>query len=318
MTTFHRRTFLKTSAITSAGILLAMDTLASPSQKPIFDISLAQWSLNKLLFSGKMDNLDFAVDARKHGIKAIEYVNQFFMDKAEDAAYLKEMKTRADGEGVTSLLIMCDREGQLGAAKEKDRNQTVENHKKWVDAAKYLGCHSIRVNGYSSGTFGSRPINFYESMKLVADGLHKLCTYADTAGINVIIENHGGHSSYAPWLMGVMRMADHHRVGTLPDFGNFQIQRPEEGEKPVSYDSYRGTAELMPLAKGVSVKPVVWDDKGNRMDLDYEKMMRIVLEAGYRGYCGIEHGEEGRIWESIGEVRNKLLATRNWLSREYS
>ncbi|MEM7512069.1 MAG: sugar phosphate isomerase/epimerase, partial [Bacteroidota bacterium] len=142
--------------------------------------------------------------------------------------------------------------------------------------------------------------------------------YADTAGINVIIENHGGHSSYAPWLMGVMRMADHHRVGTLPDFGNFRIQRSEEGDKAVSYDSYRGTAELMPLAKGVSVKPTVWDDKGNSMDLDYEKMMRIVLEAGYRGYCGIEHGEEGRIWESIGEVRNKLLATRNWLSREYS
>ena len=160
MTTFHRRAFLKTSAITSAGILLAMDTLASTSAKPNFDISLAQWSLNKLLFSGKMDNLDFAVDARKHGIGAIEYVNQFFMDKAEDSAYLKEMKTRADGEGVTSLLIMCDREGQLGAVEEKDRLKTVENHKKWVDAAKYLGCHSIRVNGYSGGTFGSKPINF--------------------------------------------------------------------------------------------------------------------------------------------------------------
>ncbi len=320
MSDLSRRNFIKKAAITTAGISLSMNTKATPTEsvsEPIFNISLAEWSLNKLLFGDKMDHLDFAPMARKHGIEAIEYVNQFFMDKATDETYLAEMKNRADNEGVISLLIMCDREGALGAVEENERIQTVENHKKWVDAAAFLGCHSIRVNGYTSGTFGDKPINFYDSMKLVADGLHRLCEYADGAGINVIIENHGGHSSYAPWLMGVMKMADHSRVGTLPDFGNFRIQRNSETEEVFSYDSYKGTAELMPLAKGVSVKPMVWDDMGNQYELDYAKMMRIVLDAGYRGYCGIEHGEKDREWDSILEVKEKLLVARNWLQSEY-
>lgn len=321
MSDFNRREFIKKSAITSLGISLAMNVKASTSNSsddPIFKISLAEWSLNKLLFKDKMDHLDFAPMARKNGIDGIEYVNQFFMDKATDKKYLQEMKTRAESEGVKSLLIMCDREGALGALDEKERMQTVENHKKWVDAAALLGCHSIRVNGFSTGSFGARPTNFYEAMKYVADGLHHLCVYADQANINVIIENHGGHSSYAPWLMDVMKLADHSRAGTLPDFGNFSIQRVEDSEEIISYDSYLGTKELMPLAKGVSVKPTVWDHKGNRSELDYMKMMRIVLDAGYRGYCGIEHGQEGRIWESIEEVKAKLGEVRETLTGEYT
>jgi len=306
--------------ITATGMSLAIkgNTETVKTNDPIFKISLAEWSLNRSLFAKKMDNLDFAIQTRAHGIEAVEYVNQFFKDKAKDKSYLKEMKNRADSEGVKSLLIMCDGEGALGDPDEAKRIQTVENHKKWVEAAKYLGCHSIRVNGFSSGSWGSAPVKFYESMKLVADGLHRLCDYADGFGINVIIENHGGHSSYAPWLMGVMKMAAHSRVGTLPDFGNFRIYHDKDSDQTYSYNAYRGTKELMPLAKGVSVKTTAWDDSGNQSDLDYEKMLRIVLDAGYRGYCGIEHGEKNREWESIVEVKQKLLVVRNWLQSEYS
>lgn len=317
MSVLNRRNFIKSTGILAGGVGLAFnDSFASkPSNKPLFDISLAQWSLNRLLFDKKMDNLDFAVMARKHGINAIEYVNQFFMDKANDINYLKEMKNRAESEGVRSLLIMCDSEGALGAPNESDRRQTVENHKKWVEAAGFLGCHSIRVNGYSSGNL--KTDDYYESQKLVADGLHQLCTFADEYDINVIIENHGGHSSHAPWLMGVMRKAQHHRAGTLPDFGNFAIMSNREKNEIISYDSYRGTEEMMPLAKGVSLKTMVWDDYGQQSPLDYEKIMRIVLNSGYRGYCGIEHGEQGREWESILEVKEKLLICRTWLQSEY-
>jgi sugar phosphate isomerase/epimerase len=318
MSELHRRTFIKNTSIVATGLSLALKSEGAIKKikSPLFDLSLAQWSLHRSLFNKKMDNLDFAVLTRKHGINAVEYVNQFFKDKANNQDYLKEMKNRADSEGVKSLLIMCDGEGALGAPAENDRMQTVENHKKWVEAAKYLGCHSIRVNGYSSGNLNND--DYYESQKLVADGLHRLCDFADDHDINVIIENHGGHSSHAPWLMGVMRLAMHHRAGTLPDFGNFRISRRKEGEEIFSYDTYRGTAELMPLAKGVSVKTKAWDDYGQQSDLDYEKIMRVVLDAGYRGYCGIEHGEEGREWESIVEVKEKLLICRNWLQAEYN
>jgi sugar phosphate isomerase/epimerase len=243
-------------------------------------------------------------------------VNQFFMDKAEDAAYLKEMKKRAEDEGVQSLLIMCDNEGPLGDGEESKRIQTVENHKKWVRAARFLGCHSIRVNGYTSVPWGDDDAAFLESQKLVADGVRRLCEFADPHEINVLIENHGGFSSHGKWLSGVMKRADHPRAGTLPDFGNFRIHRSDDG-KVASYDAYRGVQELMPYAKGVSVKTNAWDCSGHSMPLDFEKMLRVVLDSGFRGHCGIEHGEQNREWESIVEVREKLEAVREKLAAAY-
>lgn len=315
----NRRDFIKKTGLATAifGLGLGGQAISMAPRKELFKISLAQWSVNRLLFNKKMDNLDFAILAKKHGISAVEYVNQFFMDKAKDTAYLKEMKTRAEGEGVTSVLIMCDNEGKLGARDQSERMETVENHKKWVEAAKFLGCHSIRVNGYSFTRYSTDKKDFAESQKLVADGLRSLCEFADTMDINVMIENHGGFSSDAKWLSGVMKAADHPRAGTLPDFGNFLMYR-NEGEKTLSYDSYKGVKQLMPYAKGVSVKPTVWDGKGNQSQLDYEKMLSIVLKAGYHGYCGIEHGEQGRIWESIVEVREELEAAEKALRSSFS
>ncbi|MFO7823212.1 MAG: sugar phosphate isomerase/epimerase family protein [Cyclobacterium sp.] len=314
----NRRDFIKKAGIASAflGLGLGNQAFSQLPRASLYKISLAEWSVNKLLFSEKMNHLDFPVLAKKHGIEAVEYVNQFFMDKAKDMSYLQEMKTRAEGEGVTSVLIMCDREGQLGAADAAERMETVENHKKWVEAAKFLGCHAIRVNGYSSVEYSQDRKAFSESQKLVADGLRQLCEFADTMDIGVTIENHGGFSSNGKWLSGVMKAADHPRAGTLPDFGNFQIS-PNDGD-PISYDSYQGVKELMPYAQGVSVKTTVWDGKGNQYPLDYEKMMRIVLKAGYRSWCGIEYGEAGREWESIVEVREQLEATEKALQGSFS
>ncbi len=304
----NRRTFLKTSGLAAAALGLGLPGFALSTAKADhnFKISLAQWSLNTLLFGGKLDNLDFAIETKKHGIDAVEYVNQFFMDKAKDMNYLREMKNRAEGEGVTSVLIMCDREGMLGAATAAERQQTVENHKKWVEAAKFLGCHSIRVNAYTSIPWSADAEVAREAMKLTSDGMRGLCEFADGYGINVLIENHGGFSSDAQWLVGMLEQTAHPRAGSLPDFGNFRIHS-DEG-KAISYDSYQGVDELMPLAKGVSLKPVAWDAFGNSAPLDYKRMMNIVLEHGYHGYVGIEHGEKGREWESIQEINKILLA----------
>ena len=302
----NRRDFLKKTALAATGLGLVgrvQSAQSAPRDEELFKVSLAQWSLHRSIFAGKIDNLDFAKIAADNGIMGIEYVNQFFMDKAEDMAYLREMKMRAEDAGVESILIMCDREGRLGDPDEKVRMEAVENHYKWVTAAKYLGCHSIRVNGYSAGSYE-------EQMKLVADGLRTLCDFGDQHDMSVIIENHGGYSSNAKWLSGVMKMADHPRAGTLPDFGNFRIK---EGE---SYDSYRGVEELMPYATGVSVKPTVWDDNANTSPLDYVRMMRIVLDAGYHGFCGIEHGPEGREIEGIREVHEQLKLAHATLAAE--
>lgn len=291
----NRRSFLKTSTLTAAAatLPLANTQAMSHQSKPLFKISLAQWSLNKRFFKREghipLDHLDFAKTARSFGIDGIEYVNQFFFEKARDQAYLKEMIIRADGEGVKSLLIMVDREGLLGDPDEKKRHQTVENHLRWLDAAATLGCHSIRVNAGSKGSFK-------EQQKLAADGLRKLSEAGDKIGINVIVENHGGYSSHGKWLAGVMNMVDHDRCGTLPDFGNFLINK----ETQEWYDIYQGMEDLMPYAKAVSAKAYDWavSDDANvsviqradrKGEVDFKRVLEIVLKHGYNGYVGIEY-----------------------------
>lgn len=292
-----RRQFLAQSGFAAAMLTTSQMAAADDDKSLLFEISLAQWTINSELKSGKIDNLDFAKVAHDHGIFAVEYVNQFFMERAQDKSYLAAMKKRAGDLGVKSLILMCDREGKIGDPDPAKRKQTVENHRKWIDAAKFLGCHSIRVNAASAGTWE-------EQVKLAADGLAKLTEFGAKQDMNVIVENHGGLSSNADWLAEVIQAVKHDRCGTLPDFGNFKI---DDGE---SYDSYRGIKKLMPWAKGVSVKDEVWDDKGNRSPLDYDRMLRIVLDSGFRGYCGIEFGG----YENLNQSREKLEQAREQLS----
>jgi sugar phosphate isomerase/epimerase len=298
---FTRRDFLQTTAGLAAGAALPLATarnLLAADKEPPFKISLAQWSLNKALFGRKLNHLDFAKTAkREFGIDAVEYVNQFFMDKAKDESYLADMKKRAADEGVTNVLIMCDNEGDLGNDNEQARTKAVENHYKWVEAARYLGCHSIRVNARSNPR-----LSYDEQMKLAADGLRRLTEFGNKHEINVIVENHGGLSSNGAWLAGVMKEVNLPRCGTLPDFGNFRVNRNEE------YDKYKGVQELMPFAKGVSAKSYAFDEKGNETTIDYPRMMKIVLDAGYRGYVGVEY--EGQIPEPQGIAATKKLLER--------
>lgn len=302
-----RRDFLSQTSRTIAALTLAGANVPAvfAAEEPLFKISLAQWSLHRAFFSKKIDNLDFAKIAKNEfGIDGIEYVNQFFKDKAKNTDYLGEMKKRAEGEGVNSLLIMIDGEGALGDADEGKRKQAVENHYKWVEAAKFLGCSTIRVNAASSG-------NYEEQVARAADGLRKLSEFGDMHQINVIVENHGGLSSNGAWLSSVIKKVDHPRCGTLPDFGNFRVSKDE------MYDRYKGVTELMPHAKAVSAKSHDFDEQGNEVHTDYFKMMKIVLDAGYRGYVGIEY-EGGKVEEYKGVALTKalLLKVREALSKK--
>jgi sugar phosphate isomerase/epimerase len=258
-----------------------------------------------------MDHLDFAKIAKdEFGIDAVEYVNSFFFEKAKDKVYLKEMRSRAEDLGVSSLLIMCDNEGSLGDPDTAKRNKAVENHYKWHEAAKYLGCHSIRVNAYlteslhglDTGDY-SKTGSYKDQIGLAADGLRKLTEFGEGIGMNTIVENHGGLSSDGGWLAAVMKEVDHPMCGTLPDFGNFRI----EGDK--WYDRYKGVEELMPFAKAVSAKSHDFDSNGNETNTDFFKMMDIVSNAGYEGYVGIEY--EGSVMDEISGIR----ATKTLLER---
>ncbi len=291
----NRREFLKHGVVISGGFALTglgSINIFGCKQSPYFKISLAEWSLHRSIQNGEIDHLDFcSITNNKFGISAVEYVNLFFFDKAKDKIYLKEMKMRADDLGIESLLIMCDNEGSLGNPDPTSRTKAIENHYKWAEAAKFLGCHSIRVNASSEGTYTNQ-------IELAADGLRRLTEFGDSIGINTIVENHGGLSSNGKWLSEVMEKVNHPRVGTLPDFGNFRLEGDEW------YDRYKGVQELMLYAKAVSAKSHEFDLNGNEIKTDYYKMMKIVLESGYNGYVGIEY--EGSNHTEIEGIRLTL------------
>lgn len=291
-----RRAFLGTSAAAFGAALLPR-TIGPRPAAPLFPISLAQWSLHRALRAGELRHLDFPARARTFGIDAVEYVNSFWQDKARDADFVAELKRRCDGEGVQSVLIMCDGEGALGDPDAKARAVAVGNHHRWVEAAKTLGCHAIRVNAQSSGAPE-------EQQKLAADGLRQLCEFADGHAIDVIVENHGGLSSNGKWLSDTLRLIAHPRCGSLPDFGNFRIGAD------ATYDRYRGTDELMPFARGVSAKSHDFDEAGNETGTDYRRMLDIVVvKHGWRGHIGIEY-EGSRLSEADGIRATKRLLER--------
>jgi len=293
-----RRSFLTMAA----GVVAApmSSRLVAAEAVPAFKISLAQWSLHKALFAKQVKNTDFPVMAKKDfGIDGVEWVNQFWKDKATDAAYVAELKKICEGEGVTSVLIMCDGEGHLGDPDDAARGKAVDNHKKWIEAAKALGCHSIRVNAHTAGK-GTRE----EQAKRAVDGLRRLSEVAAPYQIGVIVENHGQLSSDGGWLAGVMKDVGLKNCGTLPDFGNFRLDGNAE------YDRYKGVDELMPYAKGVSAKSHDFNEAGEETHTDYHKMLDIVVKKhGWHGFVGIEY--EG---SKLGEVEG-IKATKALLEK---
>jgi sugar phosphate isomerase/epimerase len=278
-----------------------------------FDISLAQWSLNKALFDKSLSTLDFPAVARtSFDIGAVEYVNQFFMDKARDGAFIRDLKQRAADHNVKSLLIMVDGEGDLSTVDEKRRKQSVNNHHRWVEMAAELGCHSIRVNLHGSG--GAEDWH-----RASVASLTELAAFSGPMGVKILVENHGGYSSHGAKLAAVLKDADSPFCGSMPDFGNFCYQR-ESGDLWDSpcikqYNLYQGVAELMPYAGAVSAKTFRFDDEGNEPNIDYLRIFELIKAAGYTGYVGIEYeGNELPAAEGIRATKALLERVRGQLS----
>ncbi len=268
-----RRQFLKrTVGHLAAGTMVVPALHGAVQKNPAFKISLAQWSVRQMHRDGSVPAVEFPAYTQKtFGIDAVEYVNQFFPHDDGLVAFVNELRQQCDDHGVKSLLIMCDNEGHIGDPDKNARLQAVKNHWKWLEAAASLGCHSIRVNAHSEGTY-------QEQLNLAADGLERLSSLAEPFGLNVIVENHGGLSSDATWLEAVIKKVGLPNCGALPDFGNFD-----------SHDRYSSVERLMPYAKGVSAKSHDFDAEGNETHTDYFRMIPIVLRSSYKGHIGIEY-----------------------------
>lgn len=324
-----RRKFIAKSAIAGTGVALMGtyackqgkkseesmtegETAAEEEPSLFFELSLAQWSINQMIRKEGVDPYTFAEKAKAWGFTGLEYVSGLYYPELEAANFsetamknfVDKSNSEAQKHGLKNLLIMIDGQGDLAAADQKERDAAVENHYKWVDAAKAMDCHSIRVN-----LNGIKEQEAWTAASV--DGLTKLATYAKEKNINIIVENHGGPSSNAAWLANVMTSVGMDNCGTLPDFGNFCIKRTDgsyyDSECLEEYDKYKGVEELMVHAKAVSAKSNVFDENGNEVHIDYPRMLQIVKDAGYKGFIGVEY-EGSELSEEQG-----IIATRDLL-----
>lgn len=273
-------------------------------------ISLAEWSLHRALEAGKIDHLDFPSIAMKdYQIPTVEYVNGFFGGKKMDfkeagknSDYLKTLLQRSKDAGVFNHLIMVDDEGPLALPDDKVRLQAVDDHKKWVEAAKFLGCLTVRVNLHGDGSPD-------EKKAASIDSLSRLGEFAKPMNINIVVENHGHESSNGAWVADVMKQVNRPNVGTLPDFGNFCLSQDwgsTQDECKDYYDRYQGVKELLPFAKGVSAKTYDFDSNGEQPKMDYKRLLDIVKASGFKGFIGVEF--EGNTQpEEEGIRKTKLL-----------
>ncbi len=303
-----RRHFIKQTAKATAAMTIPASILFP--QPSFYKISLAQFSLAPSFFTRKMDTLDFPAKAKNEfGIDAVEYVSMFFKDKVSDSKYLAELKKRSDDLGVRNVLIMIDTEGDLGASEPAKRQQAIDNHTKWIEAAKFLGCHSIRVNIDGDGTDE-------QIFDAALEGYGKLVSVGQKMDMGVIVENHNGPTNNPEYLAKLMKQINNPYAGTLPDFGNFiRRSKPEAATMEAyakttviaEYDKYKGVEMLMPYAKGVSAKTHEFNADGSCRETDFKKIMGIVEKYktnAFKGFVGIEY--EGGFLKMMNPKENYL------------
>lgn len=283
---------------------------STPSAEPFYKLSLAQWSFNRSFKSNDVSPYEFARLASELGFEGLEYVSQLYPDvmKSGDKptavqAFVEKNNALAEQYKMQNVLIMIDEEGDLSTSDENNRLEAIENHKLWIEAAHNMGCSSIRLNLHGEDNIELWIENSINSLKTLSE-------YAKPMDINIIVENHGGNSSNANLLMKVINQVDFNNCGTLPDFGNFCLSKNwgslKDNKCDDAYDPYNGVKEMMPKAFGVSAKSYDFDNNGNETILDYNKLLSIVKNSGYKGFIGVEY-EGDRLSEEEGIIATKKL-----------
>jgi L-ribulose-5-phosphate 3-epimerase len=284
-----RRNFIEKSVVMGAAGIAAPSLLKATAMEPTprqikDDISLAQWALVDEVKAGKWKTLDFAKIARNDfGLNGIEFVNTLLEVPTE--GYLRRLKKNADDNGVTMVLIMVDDEGDGCSVTKEERRQFGINHRKWIDAAAYLGCHAIRTN-----CRGPKGIAKEEALKYATETYQMMMEYAVPAKISVLIENHGGISDDADWMVSLLKEVNNLYFGSYPDW-----RQPSD-----NFDNVNYLLKMLPFAGGMSYRNQPTEELT-------AKMIRLAKDSGYRGWYGIESSGREEIKKGIALLKKYLF-----------
>ena len=323
---FIKNIFKSSAAISLSSPLLNNDLFANYVSNKL-KISLQCFSFASEFYKGNFNLSNFSKIVREtYNLDGAEFWSIPFMGKEKNSNFLNELRQKSNDYGVKNTIILVDlldmqtmKQGNsLASIDKKERNQAIEDHKPWIDAAKSIGCDSIRINLWSDASM-------QEVMKVSIESISKLLEYASDKNISIVIENHGGHTGDAKWLVNLIKKINNKKLGTLPDFGtlNFCVKRDlnlDFTAKCLSqYDKYLGVKELLPYAKGISAKSTQFDLKGNETDTNFKKMVRLIKKSNFEGYISIEY--EGAIRDTFSQQNNHLpthdgiLATKKLLEK---
>lgn len=283
-----RRDFIQKTALVSSAVVLppGLVSFSKINETKIMkkdDISLAQWALVDEIRDGKWKNLDFPRVAREvFDLNGIEFVNTLF--DVPHVSYLNQLKQNAEDHGVKMVLIMVDAEGDGAEPTAELRKQFAVNHRKWIDIAHYLGCHAIRTN-----CRGPKDADPKEAMRWAVESYQMLLEYADPAGIKVSIENHGGLSNDADWMVELIKKINDPNFGTYPDW-----RQPSD-----EFDNVGYLRKTIPYALGQSYRNQPTEEQS-------AQMVKISQESGYKGWYGIESSGREAIHQGINILKKYL------------
>jgi sugar phosphate isomerase/epimerase len=234
-----------------------------------------------------MSAVDFPAFAREqYSIGLLDYVNTLLGSSRDMAGRAAELARSSAAAGVQNQVLMIDEQGLLGDPDPSRRAQSVDNHLRWWDVADAIGCRYMRVNAHSSGTDA-------EQLELCRDGISTLIDRGAARPSTLLIENHGGLSSRADWIVSLIDSLPASRCALMTDFNNFQYAPGQV------YDRYLGVQQMMPFTRVVSAKSFDFDDAGNETTIDFTRMFDIIRNFALEGAVSAEY-EGSRLSEFDG------------------
>lgn len=295
-----RRAFIGgATAATVAG--LALPGQAAPKKPETYTIGLSMYSLRFLIKDGKLTALDYPAFARDtFGISDIDvWDGGFPADRKSDPKFFEELRKSGDKAKANIFLLMAGAVNAMDKSTD-ERQAQLDLFKAPVDNAVILGSKYVRV--FLKAPDGDRKVALANS----AEALLPIADYARKKKIIIAIEP--GASEWAKqgtFLADLARATKHPNLRLMPDFGKMK-----------EHDPYGGTEAMMPYTDVVSAKSHDFDEQGFEVNFDYPRLMKTVVDAGFKGIVAIEY--EGKKTPPVEGVRatQKLLERLRKPARE--
>jgi sugar phosphate isomerase/epimerase len=232
------------------------------------------YSYRKYLKSGEMTLEGFLDKAVEIGLDCVDLTSYYFPKTDDEYLYHIKKYAYLNGLDITGTAVG----NRFSHPEPEKRAEVVQMVKDWVDISAKLGAPCIRVfaGGLPEGH------TFEEAMKWTAECLEECAEYAKPRGVIIALEDHGGITSTAEQVISILKAVggsylEERWLGTLLDLGNYRG------------DPYGNIEKAAPYAVATHAKTDVHIEGEGKKDADFERITKILHEAGYKGCLSIEY-----------------------------